>query len=883
MEWLKLEKQTSTMAHVTERLSGLRDESTVRALRRERPHSDDDGITATLPKSNNVKRKSVVRHLSELVFGKNGGARYSDLESLVDHTGLSDFLPWLLYRQTDNAYLNTNNTVGYIWECTPLTFSGIAEVKQLESMLRTKFPKDTVMQFILHSDHDVTEFVDTYQQNKTREDPLVRKSIQQYSDYLEEGSEGLASCHDIPVRNFRLFVTLYSKTSMSEDLVSIVEEMLTGAHLNPRQIGPDILLIWLRDILNGRKYGGSASTYDENIPLRKQIIQTDTSIDFTKAPFQIGGLFARCLTPKANRKRIDPMTANSLCGGFMGGSDDAEQITSPFLLTFSIIFEDLKFTLHQKANMTMMQKSTGSFASAISRRMSEFGWALDKFENDQFMRFIPTIWVFDDDKERLRNSVSRVKRIWEGKDFVMQEEAALSKILFIAALPFGLYTDRGNVEKMDRSFIAHAGATARFVPIQADFRGSSKPVLAYIGRKGQCIGVDLFDERANNQNFMVAAESGSGKSFLLNNLCASYYAAGAKVRIADIGYSYQKLCSVCNGRFMDFGVEKPVINPFMASYRDEEDRKKNEVTAVNIVAEMAYSASGAALTETEWTLVKGAVDSAFKTGNIERGIDYAEEWLRKFPAMAPDIESHELEFAVSKARELAFNLHDFTSSGRYGMFFNGPSTFDISSDEFVVLELDRLKGDKELFTVVVMQVMNSVTQDLYLSDRSDKRFILFEEAASFLKQNGVNDLTRLAAIIEEGYRRARKYHGSFGVVLQSLLDLNSFGSVGPVLKANAAYKFLLQGNDYQAAIDEGIVDYKGFAIDLLTSVKNNKPRYSEMFLDTPLGSGVARLSVDKWNYWIATSAGAEVAKYNQLVNSGLSPIEAISECSGIPV
>lgn len=840
-----------------------------------RQASDGNGAKQVKP--------TLLQALRDFLFGDNGGARYSDLERLSDRTGLSDYLPWKLYDRNGHRYLNVNNTVGYIWECTPLPFAGLSEIKQIESLIRANFPKDTVLQFMLLGDHDVSRFVDAYRDNKTRNDPLVRKNIEEYSNFLLSGTDGLKACHGIPVRNFRLFVTLYSKSELSQDIVSITEEMLSGAQLQPRRLVIERLLELLRNLLNGRKHGGSIGTFDESLPIRKQLIFAETDIDFRFSPYRLGNLYARCLTPKANPKRVDPLKANTLIGGIRGVAEDAEQITSPFLWCVSVVFDDLKFSLHNKASLTMMQKSTGSFAAAIGRRMEEFGWALDKFESDRFVKIVPSFWLFAESEQELRESASRAKRIWEARDFVMQEETLMSKALFIASLPFGLYTDRNNVDRLERHFICHAAAAARLLPIQADFRGASKPVLAYIGRKGQCIGVDVFDARSNNHNFVVAAESGSGKSFSLNNLCASYYAAEALVRIVDIGYSYQKLGSTCHGRFMDFGQEKPVINPFVGAYQDEEDRQKNQVAATNIVAEMCYSASGAALSETEWTLVKQAVDYTIKTGNVEKGIDSAEAFLRQFPDLCRDTDGRDLEFAKLRAQELAFNLRDFTSRGQYGQFFNGPSSFDISCDDFVVLELDQLKSVKELFTVVVMQVMNSVTQDLYLSDRSKKRFILFEEAASFLKQNGVHDLTRLAAIIEEGFRRARKYHGSFGVVLQSIIDLKSFGSIGDVLLNNAAYKFMLEGKDYPKAIAEGLLDYQGLAVELLTSIKNNKPRYSEMFLETPFGAGVARLAVDPWNYWVNTSAGDEVARYQALIRQGKKPIEAISCLSGVAV
>ncbi|WP_430984495.1 hypothetical protein, partial [Escherichia coli] len=76
------------------------------------------------------------------------------------------------------------------------------------------------------------------------------------------------------------------------------------------------------------------------------------------------------------------------------------------------------------------------------------------------------------------------------------------------------------------------------------------------------ITLDLFDPRINNYNFIVSAESGAGKSFLLNNLCQQYFAQNALIRIIDIGGSYRKLCTLCSGRYIDIGEEKLVLNPF---------------------------------------------------------------------------------------------------------------------------------------------------------------------------------------------------------------------------------------------------------------------------------------------------------------------------------
>ncbi len=823
--------------------------------------------------------------LKDLLSGSSGNVMKSEVAGLSARDSLSDFLPWLYYSDQQKNFLNMDNSIGYLWECCPLSFASMREIKQIQAILGSVFPKDTVMQFIFMADNDVKHIIDAYTANKTRQDGLVQKTIGEYAKFLLAGTNGVKQVHNIPIRNFRLFVSLKSVADFAEDTLSIVEETLKGANLAPSRVNGESLLLWLRTFFNGEENQPHQVQLDKSVPLRKQVIDAQTEIEFNdnERYVRIGKKFARCITPKNTRGDIDPLITNTLAGGIMGQSDDSNQLLTPFIWSVSVIFDEVKFELGNKASLTMGQRATGSFAREIGKRVEEFVWAMDKAETERYVRVIPMLWVFADDKEALRASTSRAMRIWQGQDFQMQEESILQKAMLIAALPFGLYNVKNNIKTLDRDFLYPISTVSRFLPLQGDFFGGSLPVLLYFGRKGQLCGLDVFDKRANNHNFLVCAESGSGKSFKLNKFLGDYYASGALVRAVDLGYSYQKLCTAYKGRFIDVGKEKVVINPFHTNARDEEDLKKDLMAASTVIAEMAYSASGAALHETEWTLIKSAVFWAYRQGETINGIDAVQRYLAHFPAFDETMDIPDLNFAKARAQELAFNLRDFTTSGPFGRFFNGPANFDISSDEFVVLELEQLKSQKELFSVIVMQVMNAVTQDLYLSDRGRRRFILFEEAASMLKKQGHQDLTRLANMIEEGYRRARKYSGSFGVVLQSIMDTVSFGEVGEVIVNNAAFKFYLEGKDYQKAAREKIINYDGLALDLLTSVRNAKPRYSEMMVDSTLYKGVARLCVDPWNYWLNTSAGDEVFRFNQLIEQGMTPIESISALSGVKI
>src|SRR3546814_10210569 len=142
---------------------------------------------------------------------------------------------------------------------------------------------------------------------------------------------------------------------------------------------------------------------------------------------------------------------------------------------------------------------------------------------------------------------------------MVREESYLNPILLTASLPFGLYPERRTIKMLERDFRMPVKAAALMVPIQTDFRGGGRPALLYVGRKGQLVTLDLFDPRINNYNFVVAAESGAGQSFLLNDLCRPYYAQHALIRIIDIGGSYRTHCTLCSGDRKSVVVGKRVV------------------------------------------------------------------------------------------------------------------------------------------------------------------------------------------------------------------------------------------------------------------------------------------------------------------------------------
>ncbi len=783
------------------------------------------------------------------------GITYSDLRNETYRKRFSEYLPWIAYDGETKAYLCADNTAGFIFECSPLAFAGEKTADTLEGLLRLNVPEGSVLQFILVADDYVDHYVDTYRSLKARDNELVRRSAERFGSFLLEGTEGLEKLNNMPVRDFRLVVAFKlpvqhwgGDPGAVAELRSAIFEILSGAHLFPSVMECEGLVAWMRRLFNGSR---SSNAYNDDIPINRQLIFAETPIEKTMKHVRIGERYFRCTTPRTVPKEIDLMQANLIFGGIWGVHQDMNQYRTPFIYTLNILFSNLRAKLHAKCNAILQQHAVGSFARQHQARQEEHEWAVGELEKGRrFLRVMPLLWVYGEDEKSVGESLVRAKRLWEDCGYVMQEDRGILPILFISALPLGLYNTGGNVDNLDRDFIAPSDTIASLLPTQGDFAGGGRPELLLVGRKGQVCGIDIFDKGANNNNIFVTAQTGAGKSFFVNYLVYNYYGAGAKIRIIDIGDSYRKNTMLFKARYLDFGEERISINPFCHIV----DKEYDLPVIAQIVAQMAYSTSEKAIpTDTEIQLLNNAVKWAYENEGEEAEIDHVYRYLKSYPAHARD-DGKEMEGGFSEelsaiAHRLAFNMREFARGGAYEVFFNGRSPFDIHNDEFVVLELGKLEQQRSLFNVTVLQIINAVTNDFYRSDRSEKKLVIFDEAWQFLRDSPI-----IQKVIEDGYRKARKYSGSFSVVTQSINDLELFGRVGKVIYSSSAFKFYLQADDIEKAKNAKVIDYGDFEITLLKSVRQNRPKYSEIFMDTPFGSGVARLVVDPFSYWIYTSA-----------------------------
>ena len=794
-----------------------------------------------------------------------------NLKKELEREKLSKYLPYLAYDKDRRLYINQDDTVGFILSYIPFYICGSKVYDGIKGLLNYSFKEGTIIQFLLIADDFIEPFLQEYIKRKTRLDPLVLKATEKLVEFYKKGTKGLKNMADIPIRIFYGFISVkiplkfqdYEKEADKiAELRHIFKEKLKGLGLFTEEVEPSFLLLFLRRLFND----DLNDVYDDNLFIKDQIISANTSVEQHLDYIKIKDKFLKVLTPKAFPREITDLTLNLLTGGIKGIESDFDQIRSNFAICINFIFRDLKNELITKGNYILYQKAFLGFAASLQQKQEEINWMFHVMnEGEKFIKVIPTLLVWSDDQEKFREGVSSARRVWEGQGFYMQEEKGLNLPLFLASLPFGLY--EASVKLLDRDFIFPITTAARLVPIQGDYAGNGNSML-FVGRKGQIVGLDLFSDKAQNYNAVVTASSGAGKSFFVNYLVFNTYAENGIIRVIDIGGSYKKLVKMLGAKYIDIAEENVCVNPFSFIRIDDEGLNLNPVIAV--VASMCNVEENTI----EYRLIQDAVEEAYRKEGNEASIDTVHQILKYFEKhtdIAKEYKLKKKEF-LEKAQNLAYILKNFTIQGKYGRFFNGKATLNIEQDDLIVLELEKLKTDNILFKVMTLQIINAITADLYLSDRTRPRLIIFDEAWQFMGES-----SHLRNVIEEGYRKARKYLGSFVVVLQSDLDLINFGRVGDAITTNSFYKIKLQSFDYDKAREQKIINLDDFTFDLLKSIRSVKGQYSELFIETGNSIGIARLVVDKFSYYIYTSDARDVAKIEELLKEGYSYEDAIEK------
>ncbi len=813
------------------------------------------------------------------------------------------WLPYSAYLATEKLFVN-RDSLGFMLEVLPQSGADERMAEVLIS-LYSNCPTATGIQFHLFASPHIRDQLRQYANLRVEDDDqsekakrwgrparnenLFRTLARQRTGHLLQGAQSsLTSGFHYTLRDFRLMMSVTlpgdaEDLNRRDELLAMRESMsstLRSASLPNRVCDAADLINWCALFTNPDRISPNATLrdapdlhYDDGRELRDQIVDFDTIQDPTPSGLRLWKesgddvLEARFYSIKSFPERFSLWQMGSLIGDLM---QPALQYSAPFLLTMGVHVLDPNAT---KATITANHvRATQNAKSKMADVMPDVGKKLQDWTaaahaidtGGSLVSMYHQLAIFSPPEKAIA-AHETANAIWRGRGFQLNADVYRHRQALLASLPMTLsekfHRDLAKMRRVSRKTMANA---IHLAPLIAEWRGTRTPALVFGGRRGQLMTLDIFDNDLGNYNFAIIGAPGSGKSVLMNEMAWSYRAINAKVWMLDLGRSFEKLCRKAKGTYIEFKPDVDIcLNPFSNIVDINEDIDML-VPAISKMCSMQR-----ALDEVQYKAISAMVLKLFR----QHGNDLTITGLRD-AFKGGTIE----ELGVlndQRIKDLAIMLNPYAKGGQYERFFDGRSNVDFSND-FIVIENEELKRRPDLHAVINILLLHQITGEMYLT-RNRRKVLFIDELKQQLGDIGADDPVK-AAVVEEAARRARKYGGSLGTATQSADDY--YGSAQMEAAFNCSdWVFLLR----QKPESIEMLDRKGrLTMDepkkrLLNSLRTEAGAYSELYISSPVGEGVARNILDPATHLLFSNKMEDNAPIDEMRAQGLSIDEAITE------
>ncbi|MFI5303533.1 MAG: type IV secretion system protein TraC [Nitrospiria bacterium] len=805
-----------------------------------------------------------------------------NFHAMTERLALSSLLPHQRYDREEELYQLTDG-IGFIVEALPLSGAGMDTYNQMKSLFEIPFPADTVISFFLFADPNIRPILSRWGSRREgelnpdgnargfgerdrRKHGIYAELARQRYQFVSQGVwDPLHPGLEMRFRNFRLVISCKLPGSnhpsvMKEKIKSLhqirasILQQFKAMKIDSLPLDADGLMQILAFMLNPDHPERFRLRYCEQEEIRKQIIFSDSVLKVSDQFLKIDKSSVVLQTVKQYPDQMTLWDMVTLLGDPMSNS---KQIPAPFISVMHAFFPD---AVNKRKNL----QATGTATTFQGQgKIAQFipYLGIKKQNFDLILRDLDTgcrpvqvchqLLVYGrGDKEAITASQA-ASALYQSRGFVLQSDQLIGVPLFINAMPLGFYVDRQ--DKLVRLNTMTSKRAASLVPIAAEYKGTRSPVLKYVSRTGQPVFLDYFDNERGNYNAVVAAASGAGKSYYINGVIASYRGSGTKISVIDVGRSYEALNELLEGEFIEFNEKKPIsLNPFSHLTRIDSEEKQ---MLTPLFGQMASPSR--MISDWEKNILERTISKVFDRMKQETTID----------AIAAELEAN----PDQRGRDLGIQLYSYTSGGMRGKWFLGTNSLDLKNP-LQVLELEELKMDPELQSVVLYFVLNSLGQAIYLGDRSVKHLVIIDEAWSLMGDGPAG------AFIENAYRRFRKYGAGAITITQGINDFYKTAATRACLENSDTMNLLRQKAESLVALKESKrLVLSEYEFDLLASVHTQAGQYSEIFWASPMGRVLVRDYSDPFSYWVYTSTPHETA-LRKTFRQDFGPVETIQCC-----
>lgn len=835
----------------------------------------------------------------------------------------SDYLPYTAWDPDYELFVLESDKpgkiegMGFCLELHPQTGATKEMAEFLANIFTTGAPVGTGIQVSLYGspvvDHyyqavlDATikpdEHTGTMTERERRQTQLINRIAERRMAYYRRGTKStIFKDMNFMMRNYRGMVSCIvplddvNDEKKKREIITLRETIaatLKAYYLFDRVWQPDDLINWCALILNPHMTMAGDHPelqYDPDREIRRQIISQDTKIEEEEDQliFSGGGyepIAIRAMSVRAYPRQIELPQMGSLIGHYRSFTI---AYNCPFLITFGAQIMDFdvqknRFLLKGARATQTAESPMAKFLPDAADRKMDFDIANLAFEDGKGTARIYHQLLLFPKPDDVFEAEQAAKSVWRAEGFDIATDRKVQKQALMDALPlmFGPLMQK-DLQIFQRSFSKTIYNAAHSLPIVSEWKGLGRtPVLTLFGRRGQAINIDPFANPSGNYNGIVVGASGSGKSNFLIELAQRVIATGGRVWIIDVGRSYEKLCRILGGQYIEFTPNSDLcLNPFDMVMDLDEDMSLIKP----LIGQMIQPS--APLSDYELAQIEINIRELWSEFGPRMNLDQLAERLKKacyeggsLEAYGNRLEVVNNEVCDPQIRELGVQLFPYTEAGSYGKFFNGRANVNFNSN-LVVLELEELKSRKDLQSVIMLLLMYRITNEMYTGDRKQRSLVIIDEAWDLMSSGSAGDF------IEAGYRRARKYAGAFFTGTQSVGDYFKSGTARAAFD-NADWMFLLR---QKAESIEDLQKSGKLIMDehtkmMLNSVTTVGGKFSEIFMrcaDMP--PTIGRLLFDPFSMLMASTKADDFAEINALVSEGMSTetaIETILEQRGV--
>lgn len=804
---------------------------------------------------------------------------------------LSDWLPYRVYDPASRLYLNARSK-GFVLAVTPLIGADERTGEILGQFFSEGLPAGSCLQVLHLASPRISRivapwFAPRYVQGGVYEAIARHRARRLYGLVWESGSDD-APFH---ARHHQVIVSVgvpSSSSATTEELKQTrdgLTAMLKSLNLGVAEVGPQELIAILDDLTSPTTAPqDDAVPYSPNDPIAAQAIRHDIELVVQEDRMrlrterfratgqvddgvpEIGTVYpdafdVRHFAVRNMPQRWAPWECARLIGDLF---TDKLRFPCPAATMLCLVYPDQE-AASAKAGFKFMRTTSlagtrsARFLPRIGEQAAEWQHVQSELqEGRRLVRVFYGLTTFSplgagDRHERA------VKSIYKAAGWDLADERFLQIQGLLAAMPLTLADGlAADMERLRRFKTVLSTTAANIAPMQGEYLGSKHPHLLFVGRRGQPFFWSPFENEAGNHNIAICGKSGSGKSVLLQEMCAALRGAGAQVVVIDDGRSFEHSVKLQGGRFVEFTMKAGFcLNPFSmidgARAEVDDDYRLDCFGMVKaIVGQMARHS--AQLTDTERGLIDRAVNAVWTESGTGATISSVGEALAAMESVI--------------ARDLAIALAPFMAGGTYSAFFEGEASLELESD-FTVFEMSDLSAREELRSVVLSAIMFMTSQAMTRSPRQIRKLLLIDEAWSMLKGGSMGEF------VETYARTCRKYGGALATATQSLNDYYKSDGATAALE-NSDWMLILQQKPETIADfrREKRLDMDDRTETLIRSLKRSGSDYSEVFIKGPETEAIGRLVLDDYSATLFSSSpqtfaaiDAEIARGHQLADA----------------